>query len=132
MKKLFCVVLVLITLVSCTSKEPLVVSEGETLYVISVTEQSSYDCEFLSDYMEKLKENSEFEYTESDGMITSVNGLYNKDDFSKCWMLYTSDEENANTGWGTIEYNGNIYGSSLFGADKLKIKPGMLYFWVYK
>lgn len=132
MKKLICVALVLISLVSCTKNVPLVVSEGENLYVISVTEQSIGDSEFLIDYMAKLMDGNEFVYTQSNGMITSVNGVENEKDFSKCWMLYTSDEENANAGWGTIEYKGNIYGSSLLGADKLKIKPGMLYFWVYK
>ncbi|MBO7208380.1 MAG: hypothetical protein J6V58_01435 [Clostridia bacterium] len=132
MKKLILIALILIILVSCTVNEPLVVNEGDNLFVISVTEQSIGDCEFLIDYMAKLMGNNEFVYTVSNGMITSVNGVENENDFSKFWTLYTSDQDNANVSWGTIEYNGNVYGSSLLGADKLKIKPGMLYFWVYK
>ena len=75
MKKLICVALVLISLVSCTKNVPLVVSEGENLYVISVTEQSIGDSEFLIDYMAKLMDGNEFVYTQSNGMITSVNGV---------------------------------------------------------
>ena len=67
-----------------------------------------------------------------DGMITSINGIENPADFSSCWMLYTSDVENSNTAWGTVEYQGVKYGSAISGAETLKIKPDQLYIWVFQ
>lgn len=86
----------------------------------------------LIDYMAKLKEKGEVEFAISDGMITSINGVANPADYSSCWMLYTSDEENANKAWGVVEYKGNEYGSAVSGAETLVIKPDQLYIWVYK
>jgi hypothetical protein len=65
-------------------------------------------------------------------MITSINGIENPADYSSCWMLYTSDEDNANAAWGTVEYEGKEYGSAISGAETLKIKADKLYIWVYK
>ena len=86
----------------------------------------------LMDYMNTLKDNDELEFKVSDGMITSVNGIDNSADYSSCWMLYTSDEDNANKAWGTVEYEGNEYGSAISGAETLVIKADQLYIWVYK
>lgn len=86
----------------------------------------------LMDYMETLKAGGELEFTVSDGMITSINGIENPADYSSCWMLYTSDEDNANKAWGTVEYEGKEYGSAISGAETLKIKADQLYIWVYK
>ena len=65
-------------------------------------------------------------------MIKSINGIENPADYSSCWMLYTSDAENANASWGTVEYEGAEYGSAISGAEVLKIKPDQLYIWVFK
>ena len=86
----------------------------------------------LIDYMNELAMKGGLTCTIADGMITSINGIENPADFSSCWMLYTSDAENANTGWGTVEYEGKEYGSAISGAETLKIKPNQLYIWVYK
>ena len=86
----------------------------------------------LMDYMETLKDGGELEFSVSDGMITSINGIENPADYSSCWMLYTSDEDNANKAWGTVEYEGNEYGSAISGAETLVIKADQLYIWVYK
>ena len=86
----------------------------------------------LMDYMETLKDNGELEFAVSDGMVTSVNGIDNPVDYSSCWMLYTSDEDNANKAWGTVEYEGKEYGSAISGAETLVIKADQLYIWVYK
>ena len=86
----------------------------------------------LMDYMTKLKDKGELEFAISDGMITSINGTANPEDYSSCWMLYTSDEENANAAWGTVDFEGKQYGSAISGAETLKIKPGQLYIWVFK
>jgi hypothetical protein len=47
-------------------------------------------------------------------------------------MLYTSDAENANNAWGTVEYEGVEYGSAISGAETLKIKADQMYIWVFK
>ena len=86
----------------------------------------------LMDYMDTLKGKGELEFSITDGMITSINGVDNSADYSSCWMLYTSDEDNANKAWGTVEYEGKEYGSALSGAETLKIKADQLYIWVYK
>ena len=86
----------------------------------------------LMDYMETLKDGGELEFSVSDGMITSINGIENPADYSSCWMLYTSDEDTANKAWGTVEYEGKEYGSAISGAETLKIKADQLYIWVYK
>ena len=86
----------------------------------------------LMDYMTKLKEKGDLEFAISDGMITSINGTENPADYSSCWMLYTSDADNANASWGTVEYEGQEYGSAISGAETLKIKADQLYIWVFK
>ena len=86
----------------------------------------------LMDYMTKLKDHGKLEFAISDGMITSINGIENPADYSSCWMLYTSDADNANAAWGTVEYEGQEYGSAISGAETLKIKADQLYIWVYK
>ena len=86
----------------------------------------------LMDYMTKLKDKGELEFVVKDGMITSINGIENPTDYSSCWMLYTSDADNANASWGTVEYDGKEYGSAISGAETLKIKQDQLYIWVFK
>ena len=86
----------------------------------------------LMDYMTKLKEANKLDFKISDGMITSINGVDNPADYSSCWMLYTSDADNANAAWGTVEYEAEEYGSAISGAEALKIKADQLYIWVYK
>ena len=86
----------------------------------------------LMDYMTKLKDKGDLEFAISDGMITSINGIDNPADYSSCWMLYTSDAENANNAWGTVEYEGVEYGSAISGAETLKIKADQMYIWVFK
>ena len=86
----------------------------------------------LIDYMKIMKEQEGLAYEVKDGMIVSINGIENPADYSSCWMLYTSDAENANTAWGTVEYEGVEYGSAISGAEVLKIKEGQLYIWVFQ
>ena len=113
--------------------EKLVIKDSDTYIVIKTTRDSVGDGDMLLiDYMSQLKEKGELEFTISDGMINSINGIENPADYSSCWMLYTSDEENANAAWGTIEYDGKEYGSAVAGAETLKIKADQLYIWVYK
>ena len=86
----------------------------------------------LIDYMNELAKDGKMTCKISDGMVTSINDIDNPADFSSCWMLYTSDAENSNTAWGTVEYDGKEYGSAVSGAETLKIKADQLYIWVYQ
>ena len=120
-------------LAGCRS-EPLVIKDTDTYIVIKTTQEAigKETDMLLIDYMAKLKEKGELEFSISNGMITSINGIDNPADYSSCWMLYTSDEEFSNAAWGVVEYEGKQYGSAVSGAETLKIKPDQLYIWVYK
>jgi len=137
MKKTVSVLLVLVTLTlllaGCKS-EPLVIKDSDTYIVVKTTGESlgGKTDMLLIDYMSQLKEKGELEFAIKDGMITSINGIDNPADWSSCWMLYTSDAENANAAWGTVEYEGKEYGSAISGAEALVIKPDQLYIWVFK
>ena len=123
-----------VLLPGCQKAEPLVIKDSETCIVIKPTQESldSKTDMLLIDYMNTLAESGELTCTISDGMITSINGIENPADFSSCWMLYTSDAENANAAWGTVEYEGVEYGSAISGAETLKIKADQLYIWVFQ
>ena len=136
--RLSCLLLVLLFAMSmvlsgCKS-EPLVVKDSETCIVIKVTGEVLADNPdmLLIDYMNKLSEEGELTCSISNGMITSINGIDNPADFSSCWMLYTSDTDNSNSAWGTVEYEGVEYGSAISGAETLKIKADQLYIWVFQ
>jgi hypothetical protein len=133
---LFVLIATLCSVMMLTSwqKEPLVINDSEHCIVIKTTEKSrdGNTEKLLIDYMAELKEKGELDYTTKDGMVTSINGIETPADFSYCWMLYTSDTENANDAWGTVEYEGKEYGSAILGAEALKLKPDQLYIWVYK
>ena len=130
---LISVLLGALSLSSC-KEEPLVIKDSETCIVIKTTEKTLKDDPdmYLIDYMASLKENGELEYEIKNGMISSINGIDNPADYSKCWMLYTSDSENANSAWGTVLYEGTEYGSAVVGAEILKLKADCLYIWVFK
>ena len=139
-KKILSLIVVITTLcsvmmfTSCEKAEPLVIEDSENCIVIKTTE-NVFDGNkemLLVDYMKDLKEKGELKYSTKNGMVTSINGIENPADFSKCWMLFTSDSDNANPAWGTVEYEGKEYGSAIVGAEELKLKPDQLYIWVFK
>ena len=123
----------ILLLAGCQS-EPLVIKESDTCIVLKVTEEAiggNADM-VLIDYMDTLVKEGKLTCTIENGMVTSINGIDNPADFSSCWMLYTSDADNSNAAWGTVEFEGAQYGSAISGAETLKVKPGQLYIWVYK
>lgn len=131
MKKIVALItlLVMAFCLSACKKDPLVINESDTFVVVKA-ETDKTDLT-LSQYMQSLTEyNENFEIV--DGMVVSINGIENASDWSSCWMLYTSDVDNANTGWGTIEYKSSVYGSAIYGAESLIVKDGCLYIWVYQ
>ena len=128
------IVVGLFSFVGCSSKEPLVIKESDTYIVINVSNEQMdiADTTTLVDYMNSLKDDGQLTFGINNGMVSSVNGIDNPADWSSCWMLYTSDTDNANSAWGTIEYNGNVYGSAVLGAESLIIKDGCMYIWVFQ
>ena len=123
----------ILLLAGCQS-EPLVIKESDTCIVLKVTEEAiggNTDM-VLIDYMDTLVKEGKLTCTIENGMVTSINGIDNPADFSSCWMLYTSDADNSNAAWGTVEFEGNQYGSASSGAETLKIKADQLYIWVFK
>ncbi|MBE5741769.1 MAG: DUF4430 domain-containing protein [Clostridiales bacterium] len=85
----------------------------------------------LIDYMNLLKTDGKISFTVADGFVTSINGIENPADGSKCWMLYTDDTENTNSAWGSVEVDGVTYYSAAIGADVIHIKKGCTYVWYY-
>ena len=121
-------------LLSGCKAEPLVIKDSDTCIVIKPTAASMEGKTdlVLIDYMNQLAEDGQLTCKIADGMVTSINGIDNPADFSSCWMLYTSDAENANSAWGTVQYDGKEYGSAISGAETLKIKADQLYIWVFQ
>ena len=84
----------------------------------------------LIEVMQEMKTAGEFDFQMENGMIVEINGKTNTT--NSFWMLYTTDAENANTHWGTFEWNGKTLGSAIVGADTLVVKQGETYVWVYQ
>ena len=109
------------------------VESTDSRVIISVSDEGLH-CTLL-DCMELLRQKNdelELNFTCFGGMMTSINGVENSVDYSKCWMLYTSDSEMANTQWGTTEYNGKTYGSAIVGVGELEVIADGIYIWVYQ
>lgn len=117
--------------VACMKPTPKVIKESDTYFVINVTDKVDADTT-LYEYMITLRDDGQITFTDADGMITSLNGISNKSDWSEVWMVYTTDEDNSNTAWGLVEYNGKTYGSAMYGAEELKVKQGESYIWLYQ
>lgn len=139
-KRLLCVAALIVAVISfalagCTDeKDPLVIKDTDNYVVIRAdSEQLKIDGNTtLLDYMNALKEKNELDFEISGGMVVSVDGVANASDFSSCWMLYTSDEGNSNSAWGTALYKEKEYGSATLGCEQLKVKDGELYIWYYQ
>ena len=133
-KTLILMILVCVMLFTACQKEPLVIKDSDTCIVIKTTQEviGGKTDMLLIDYMQQLVDEGVLTCTIENGMVTSINGTENPADFSSCWMLYTSDAENSNTAWGTVEYEGQTYGSAISGAETLVIKPDQLYIWVFQ
>ena len=114
-----------LALVGC-KKAPIIVKESDDYVVITAT--SVEENTTLAEYMQQS--NSDMFVIEN-GMVVSINGLSNAQDWSACWMLYTDDADVSDTAY-SIEYTGKIYGSALYGAESLTVKSGKTYIWIYQ
>lgn len=124
---IFTVFLTAALFVGC-KKEPVTLN-GD---FVVITAEEDADGKTLLAYMNELKEEEKLSFEISDGMVTSIDGKSNAADFSACWMLYTSDSENANEAWGVVEYEDKSYGSATLGAESLIVKEGEVYIWWYQ
>jgi len=68
-----------------------------------------------------------FSYELSNGMVSKVNGVENPADWSKCWMIYTSDTEFSNNTYGTVTYEGLTFGSAILGVNDLPVTVNAYY-----
>lgn len=102
---------------------------NKTVEPVAITVSQATEGETLLQYMEGLQEKSELTFTIEGGMVTSINGTVQTT--NTYWMLYTSDAENANTAWGTYEYDNQTLGSAIYGAEDLTVKNGCVYVWVF-
>lgn len=100
-------------------------------YIVITAEEDANGKTLLA-YMNELKAQDKISFELANGMVTSINGKANAADFSSCWMLYTSDSENANEAWGIVEYEEKNYGSATLGAEELLVKSGEIYIWWYQ
>ena len=114
--------------VTATAKAE-IVSKTETSVVIKINETE--DSLTLLDAMNFLKDEGGLSFEINEGMITSIEGKGNAADWSKCWMLYTSDSEMSNPEWGTITIDGKEYGSAIVGVDALEVVVGEVYIWSF-
>ena len=133
MKKLAAALFALVAALACMAFAACTDSNAggdENTVVITVAQDYDVEGKTLKDYMDYLVAEDELAYEISDGMIVSLNGKANTT--NSYWMLYTSDEANANTAWGTIEYDGHTYGSATLGAPSLPLAEGAVYVWSYQ
>ena len=97
---------------------------------VVIQASAEHDGKTLLSVMEELQAAGELSFAVSDGMIVELNGT--KQTPPKSWILYTSDKENANEQWGTLEYEGEVLGSAALGVGQLAVKEGCLYIWAFE
>ena len=121
-------------LVGCQKEEgklkATVVEETEKMVVIKVDEAEGETT--LLSVMQNLQTEGKLSFVVAGGMLTELNGISNDVDYNPCWMLYTSDAELSNQEWGTVEYNGSVFGSAIVGMETLTVISGGYYVWSYQ
>ena len=125
------VILCVFCLTSCGGSDKVkanVTESTENLLVLTVQETDGQAT--LLNAMEALQTQGKISFEISSGMIVKIGEVSNT--ASSYWMLYTSDEEMANTAWGIYEYEGKALGSAILGADALPVKEDAIYIWVYE
>ncbi len=123
----FCMACLLLSFVGCGKEEPKIPNESEPCVVIKAETSDITPATTLKLYMDSMVASGKLAYTMESGMVTSVNGI--KAEAGIYWMLYTDDAEYAVNAWGTLEYEGVVYGSASVGATELIVKQGATYIW---
>ena len=99
--------------------------------VVAIAVEDAQDAKVFLDVMKLAQTEEKLTFTESNGMIMSINGKENAADWSASWMLYTSDKEMSTTEYGTYEYEGQTLGGATLGAGALPVVDREIYVWVY-
>ncbi len=125
---LFLILTILFTFTACQSK----VDDGivEDVVITVSAEEYSVQGKTLKDYMDYLVGEGKLTYLMDGSLLSTVNGTSNT--ANSYWMIYTDDEENSDTTWGTIEKNGKVYASATSGITSLPIKDGCTYILTYQ
>lgn len=101
---------------------------------VALTPDESYAGQTLIEFMDDQKQQGKLSYTAEDGTygayVTSINGISITSD--KYWLVYTDDEENANSACGEILYGDKVYAFAVSGVSSLVITAGCSYIWVLK
>ena len=118
---------ILLSIAFCLS---FVACDKEAQPVVITVSNEAKEGMTLVEYMEDMQKNGEISFTVQGGMMTEINGV--KNGTNSYWMLYTSDADNADTSWGTYEYNNQTLGSAVLGAESLVVAVGAIYIWVYQ
>lgn len=105
-------------------------NKNEVVQPVVITVEGATDGQTLKSYMDGMESKGQISFVISDGMVTEINGV--KQAANCYWMLYTDDSENADTSWGTCEYEGKTLGSAIYGAETLTVKNGCIYIWRYE
>ena len=98
--------------------------------VVITVSQAVEENTTLLEVMQEKKTAGELDFQMENGMIVQIGET--KNSTNSFWMLYTTDEANANTQWGTFAWKGETLGSAVLGADALVVKQGETYVWVYQ
>ncbi len=107
------------------------VEETENIVAIRVDEVEKDTTSYVYNAMTYLEEKGELSFVIDEGMVISINGKEN-DGWNAGWILYASDiaEGYVYTDY-PYEYNGQALYSCAFGAERMPVKAGCLYVWVY-
>ncbi len=126
LSKILALILSVVCLLSFTAcgKEP------ERVVITATSSEYDIEGKTLNEFMAMLSDDGKLTYEVRDGLMTSINGIANTT--NSYWMLYTDDEENSNTAWGTVEHEGRTYVSASLGVMELVVKDGATYIWVYQ
>ncbi len=104
---------------------------GDNVEPVAITiSQAVEENTTLLKVMEEKKAAGELDFQMENGMIVRIGET--KNGTNSFWMLYTTDEENANEQWGTFEWNGETLASAVLGAEALVVKQGETYVWAYQ
>lgn len=144
-KKLLCIVVVLVMLVAvfAACKQPTPTPEkGEknaTLVIVDTSGKitkitDDTNTEYVDKWLEELNSESKITLTFVTGTygmnITSLNGI-EVDGSSKYFAFYADDADNVNDAWGSYEYESKKYYSCAYGQSSMPVKNNCTYILVY-
>lgn len=118
-------------MVACNKlSNPVQMKETEIIIPLDSKVMSDIEGKHLIDYLNALQEKEFLTYDAPSGFIVTMNDRTADATQGEYWFIYTNDEENSNTDWGTYEVDGVTYGSAKFGIKDMPLKEGKTYVFV--